>query len=169
MARSTTNQPYRVGTHWGRTIVKTGGKPDKEGKHPKDSLIGVVDSPSLARDIVLLLNKYYSPPKGVPVKDAKEVRREAGELGRTNETLLALDRMSADTALALAAVDDPLKDQPTTRTQWITDINGQIAGIADSMMQKVSDSHDLQTGLDKLTEAQDWFTRAIIAETKDKP
>lgn len=48
---------YRVGKHWERTIVEEGtGVPDEHGHRRGDKLVGVVDDPELAAEIVELLN-----------------------------------------------------------------------------------------------------------------
>ena len=48
---------WRVGGHWGRTIVAVGaGPPDAEGRREGDELVGLMDTPELARMVADALN-----------------------------------------------------------------------------------------------------------------
>lgn len=48
---------YRVGGHWGRTIIKVGTLPaDEHGRRPDDELVGLMDSPELAARVCELFN-----------------------------------------------------------------------------------------------------------------
>ena len=64
-----TAERWRVGGHWGRTIVAVGtGPPDAEGRRDGDDLVGVMDTPELARMVVAALNARdgratYHPPE----------------------------------------------------------------------------------------------------------
>lgn len=43
---------WRVGGHWGRTVVAEGhGPPDGQGRRDGDQLVGVMDTPALARHV----------------------------------------------------------------------------------------------------------------------
>lgn len=49
---------FRVGNHWGRTIVREGSlAPDQTGRRPDDELVGVMFDTELAVEVIELLNK----------------------------------------------------------------------------------------------------------------
>jgi hypothetical protein len=49
---------WRVGGHWGRTIIIEGdGPPDGQGRRPGDELVGVMDTPELAAEVVAAVNQ----------------------------------------------------------------------------------------------------------------
>jgi hypothetical protein len=48
---------YRTGNHWGRTLVQIGtGPEDAHGRRPDDTIVGLLDSASLAAQVVQALN-----------------------------------------------------------------------------------------------------------------
>lgn len=54
-------QSWRVGGHWGRTIVVQGHVPSgTAGRRPDDVLIGLVDSAEIAGLIVAAVNYYLA-------------------------------------------------------------------------------------------------------------
>jgi hypothetical protein len=166
MTKNVASGPYRAGGNWKRTLILVGkGKPDRDGRRKGDTLVGMLDTPKLTDKIVELLNENYRWENEHMVS-GKELREKAVKEGRSPGTLQMIDRLSPEVAKVKG--DAPPTEPPTMRTRMIEDLNARCVALADWMIDQVSDGDDLKTGLQRLVEAQDWFQRAIIAETKDK-
>jgi hypothetical protein len=54
---------WRTGGHGGRTIIAEGsGEPDGHGRRPDDRLVGVMDTPELATEVVAAVNRERAEP-----------------------------------------------------------------------------------------------------------
>lgn len=82
--------PFRVGNHWGTTLVWQGSEPpDENGRRPDDKLLGMINygDTSLAERIVRLLNedieKYLTSSQlSTFMDDLRAGRTTADQIGR---------------------------------------------------------------------------------------
>lgn len=111
MTTSPDQRRWRVGAHWGTTIVAEGsGLPDPAGRREGDELIGVMFRPELAREVVELRDRLNAAHDALTrITDADD--DAFSTLESTVEYVVSAYRRIADSESAAADEIERLRER----------------------------------------------------------